>query len=449
MDEEDITIFINGLNLRLNVYNFDYMAPVPMSFSDLGTVNRVSDRAFQSLNLPVGYTGKPLKDLLKQVQKNVGKRKLSASCSDVLAVKHLKADIQHTNITDTVDAYDELETVEHLPEEFEHLEEEQMLECENDSINFSDKKLKKALEYLNAFLDKTNLDRLKEVLEKSRDEVELRIGLGIHLISRLAGEAYTSRKTSIPVCPCGCQEKLPDHENMWIGSENTWYGELDVLAGNPASGGSVSVIVKNDEGSVYTEIHKDKIQKGETVGWEEEESEEVETTEEECESPGELKDEAVKYSRLCQGLNQVIAQAVVFSFIEYNRHRSKGNCIPSILIDKAGFQYVIYSPTDDILLVSNHMIYTGMDNFDAAAGYRPFVVLWIILNHRLFFKKCPNFRKRFVKSGFHEKISDLQQFQNLTEYSKSITVKKIKSFANDTPNTIDTAAMDWFLDKIR
>lgn len=69
MDEEDIKTFINGLNLKLDVFSFDFMAPIPMSFVDLGVVNRVSNKKFRSLNLPLGY-GKPLKDLLKTVQVN-------------------------------------------------------------------------------------------------------------------------------------------------------------------------------------------------------------------------------------------------------------------------------------------------------------------------------------------------------------------------------------------
>ena len=68
MDEQDVEIFINDLNLKLSVYCFDYLAPIPMPFSDLATVNRVSDKeAVRSLHLPAGY-GKPLKGFLKPIK---------------------------------------------------------------------------------------------------------------------------------------------------------------------------------------------------------------------------------------------------------------------------------------------------------------------------------------------------------------------------------------------
>ncbi|XP_045165811.1 uncharacterized protein LOC123529510 isoform X2 [Mercenaria mercenaria] len=362
------------------------------------------------------------------------KRKLKSSCSQRMAVKLRKAETRQPKVTDTIDT----PAVEDKPTQMENDEEEQVA----DYINFDDEKIKEALKHLNSFLEEENLDRLKKVLQRSRDGGELEIGLGIHLFSKLIGNAYTSRKKSLLSCPCGCLERLAGHENMWIGSENTWYGELDVIAGNPATGDAVSVYVKNSAGDDDTEI-----QKNNEVSFEGEETEEEEDTELEGDSPGDQTDVELKLSGLTQALNQIIAQAVVFAFTEYNRHTSKGEFIPSVIIDEACFQYVIYSPADDILLVSNRMVYIDMENFDKKTGFRPFVVLWIILNYRLFFTKCPDFRRHFIKSGFHEKIGDLQQFQNLKDYSKIICIRQNLHFPNDTPNAIGTAAMDWFLDK--
>lgn len=213
---------------------------------------------------------------------------------------------------------------------------------------------------------------------------------------------------------------------------------MDILAGNPAKGDTVSVTVNRD-----TEMKAYEVEIDDQVSFED--NEEDETGEEV--SPGDRTNVEEKCIGPCDELNQVIAQAVTFAFTEYNRHKTNGNCIPSILIDKEGFQYVMYSPADDILLVSNRMNYVSEENFEAATGFRPFVVLWIVLNHRLLFKKYPDFGKRFVKSGFHEKMDNLQHFQNLFEYTENISVKQNLHFVNDTPNTIDVAAMDWFLDK--
>ena len=203
--------------------------------------------------------------------------------------------------------------------------------------------------------------------------------------------------------------------------------------------------MKNSSESCNTEIMTDN-----EVSFEGEETKQEENEEEEATDLGDSHGDTnveMEYSGLTQALNQVIAQAVVFAFTEYNRHSSKGEIIPSVLIDKSCFQYVIYSPVDDILLVSNYMMYINEENFDKKSGFRPFVVLWIILNHRLFFTKCPDFRRYYIKSGFHEKINDLYQFQNLRDYSKSINHEHEIHFPNDTPNTISTTAMDWFLDK--
>jgi hypothetical protein len=68
MDEQDVEIFLNNLTLKLNVYCFDYLASIPLPFSDLAKVNRVSDKeAVRSLGLPTGY-GKPLKEFLKPIK---------------------------------------------------------------------------------------------------------------------------------------------------------------------------------------------------------------------------------------------------------------------------------------------------------------------------------------------------------------------------------------------
>ncbi|XP_060568071.1 uncharacterized protein LOC132726733 [Ruditapes philippinarum] len=444
MDEEDIEIFIKNLSLKLCVYSFDTLVANPGSFSALGEINTISDTA------PcIGY-GKLLVDFLKPFkEKKMLKRKLS-NCSDTEAqeriLKNKKSDVHETEVTDTEDLHSEQETAgascmgDHSAKQKNFQEEK--TEDETDKIDFSNTGIKKAIEHLNRFLTDTNLNALREVIKKSRDEGELEVGLGIHLISKLAGKAYTSKQKSFRSCPCGCKEKLPDNETMWIGTKDTWYGELDILAGNPAKGDSVSVTVKNYDGN--QEIETQKAYKDSD---DEEENQYKESTEEKGESPGDQTNMEMEFSGLIQALNQVSTQAVVFAFTEFNRHKTMGHCIPSIYIDRSTFQYVIYSPVEDVLLVSNHMVYTYPKDFDKETGYRPFIVLWIILNHRLFFRKCPDFRKRFTKSGFHQKIQNLEAYQNLTQYSNVLSVERNYSFENDTPNTIRPPAMEWFLDK--
>lgn len=219
---------------------------------------------------------------------------------------------------------------------------------------------------------------------------------------------------------------------------------MDIITGNPAVGSSVSVSFDPD-----TEV-QEKIVEGISAQSENEDEDQVYPKDNgENESPGDRTNVEVKYCRACSTdirtkLNQVVAQAVVFAFTEYNRHKSKGTCIPSIMLDKSGFQFVLYNPLDDILLVSNYIMFADDASFDIASGYGPFVLLWIILNYRIFFLKHPDFQTHCVKSGFHEKWSDMDHFHNLVEYSKSITLDRTIFFPDDTPKIMTDEGFYYF-----
>ena len=84
-------------------------------------------------------------------------------------------------------------------------------------IDFDSYMVTEAIGRLNAFFEKDNLLKLEKVLDTSIDEAELEIGLGIHLISKLAGKAYTNTRKCNYKCPCGCGEFLQGNDKMWIG----------------------------------------------------------------------------------------------------------------------------------------------------------------------------------------------------------------------------------------
>lgn len=67
MDSGDIRVFINNLNIQLNVFSFDYMTTIAMPFRDLARANIVSNKAFRSLNIPERFSGRMLKELLKPI----------------------------------------------------------------------------------------------------------------------------------------------------------------------------------------------------------------------------------------------------------------------------------------------------------------------------------------------------------------------------------------------
>lgn len=219
---------------------------------------------------------------------------------------------------------------------------------------------------------------------------------------------------------------------------------MDILTGNPIKGDSVSVSVDQETADGDIDIQGTSIDATEQF-----ECEDVSEEGDQGESPEDRTNVEVKYSGVRPALNQVIAQAVVFAFTEYNRHKTNGKCIPSILIDQSGFQYVIYNPVDDILLVSNNMMFGSDDSFDPVTGFRPFVVLWMILNHRIFFLKNPSFKKLCVRSGFHQQMADLESFKNLSGYSKNMSLMNSDyfDFPNDTPNTISSEGLYWFLNR--
>jgi hypothetical protein len=76
------------------------------------------------------------------------------------------------------------------------------LDCEFDEFE-------EALRRLNSdFFAASNLNSLKKVLKESKKEEDLEVGLGIHLISKLAGTVSTNCSKSQIKCPCGCQQQV-------------------------------------------------------------------------------------------------------------------------------------------------------------------------------------------------------------------------------------------------
>lgn len=279
--------------------------------------------------------------------------------------------------------------------------------CDHEVVDLQSDEVTEAMKNLNNFLNKDNLHCLFKVLESSRDEGDLEIGLGIHLISKLTGNAFTRRWKAQRDCICGCTEKLGASDEMYIGSQNTWYGELDILAGNPGSGRTVAV-------TICESVKDDR---------DDNEDEEEDLSD----SPGNRTNTEVKSQTDGSDFNQAVAQSIVFAFTEFNRHTDKGCVIPSVLIDKTMYYVVMYNPVTDILISFSNTYNFGPKAGNKGEFIRAILVLWVTLNHRIFFAKFPKLRDE-QQSEFGSKINNLQKYRELKNFSKIIRKRNTDDF---------------------
>ena len=119
------------------------------------------------------------------------------------------------------------------------------------------------------------------------------------------------------------------------------------------------------------------------------------------------------------GMQQVISQAVVFGWTEHNRHRNLSPYIPSVYIDNHGFCILVYNPVKDSLILAIHAVRF----IDEALGirnsldvYSGIFALWIVLNHRLFFKKDIEHN---VESGFKSQVA-VHHYEKLTAFQSQV-----------------------------
>ena len=89
------------------------------------------------------------------------------------------------------------------------------------------------------------------------------------------------------------------------------------------------------------------------------------------------------------GMQQVISQAIVFGWTEYNRHNTLSPYIPSIYIDRHCFLISVYNPVEDSLLLPIHSVkfIEPLGISDPLEKYSGIFLLWVVINHRIFFKK--------------------------------------------------------------
>jgi hypothetical protein len=213
-----------------------------------------------------------------------------------------------------------------------------------------------------------------------------------------------------------CKNNILFINHIFLGSSQTWYGELDLIAGNQVESANVSNII------VAEEIFRADTDVTET-----------QNDEDFNDSPGEKTNVEVKQKIV--DIKQVISQSVVFAFTEYNRHPTKGAFIPSIVVSRDCFCFVIYNPVMDLLLVSGDIEYSydNVDELDENNFCRAFIFIWIIVNHRAFFRPDVPFAEKMIisnKSSFHKIMegppNELHCYNKLKDYASHINLDGIE-----------------------
>ena len=123
------------------------------------------------------------------------------------------------------------------------------------------------------------------------------------------------------------------------------------------------------------------------------------------------------------GMQQVISQAIVFGWTEYNRHKTLSPYIPSIYIDRHCFLISVYNPVKDLMLLPIHAakFIEPLGISDPLEKYSGIFLLWVVINHRIFFKKdvAINF-----DCGFKSQIK-AKPYENLKNFH-SVVKKKFE-----------------------
>ena len=189
---------------------------------------------------------------------------------------------------------------------------------------------------------------------------------------------------------------------LFLGEENTWHGELDLVSGdepkNPCKSYScvnvaTAVDISGDTGS-DTNAGGDQSSK----------------INDSNSSPGNHTNIEFKET-VPNDIVQMISQAIVFGFTEYNRHKDYSPYIPTVCIDKQRFLIFIYNPVQDTLMASFSSL-----RFFPFKSHLEIFALWVVLNHRLFFRKQIDIKE--IPCGFQTQV-EVEPYKHLSKY-KSI-----------------------------
>ena len=139
--------------------------------------------------------------------------------------------------------------------------------------------------------------------------------------------------------------------------------------------------------------------------------------------------------------SQAIAQAIVFGFTEFNRHKDLGSLIPTVLLNHDCFVVIIYDPVTDSLMGPRGPVYfinKYITDETDPRRYLGIFFLWLVLNHRFFFSNrvrdveivpC-KFRKKM------EKENKLEEYEKLREFVTPFKVTDMQSRMENPRNLV-------------
>ena len=122
----------------------------------------------------------------------------------------------------------------------------------------------------------------------------------------------------------------------------------------------------------------------------------------------------------------------MFGFTEYNRHKDCSPYIPSVMIDKERFLVFIYNPVVDSLFFTGFVPYFEPDFQPDKFEPTGIIFLWIVLNHRLFFRKGLPVTYQ-IPCGFKRScgVKTLGHYQNLDQYKVCVTTRTAPNLMRD------------------
>ena len=189
--------------------------------------------------------------------------------------------------------------------------------------------------------------------------------------------------------------------HLFKGSEDTLHGELDLISLSQGVGVTATVRIDTEDEEAADSDDEEKVQQ----------ADDMERRNVDFEFKKSIGIDDNKAHR------QIIAQAITFAFTEFNLHKDQSPFIPSVFIDYQQFSVFIYNPEDDTLMITNtlYFINDDMKAVIPAEKYSGIFFLWIILHHRLFFKKILDVDVDKYKSGFKEQVR-LSDYEKLCTY---------------------------------
>ena len=110
-------------------------------------------------------------------------------------------------------------------------------------------------------------------------------------------------------------------------------------------------------------------------------------------------------------MDQLVAQAVVSSFISKTRHRDQNSLIPAVGLSLIEGELVVamYDSNLDILLTSDPVQWLDMEMRRLTGP--GIVFLWLVLHHRLFLRGLDDHASKLSKAGLHRIFTDAEALE--------------------------------------